>query len=90
MQEMDGELFLADDESGSIYHLNSIGAAFWRALERPRDLDTIVNLFCSAFPDQSRSELWRDITDLANELEERGLVLREEVGSPLDSEQPRV
>ena len=77
IQEMDGELFLADDENGSIYRLNVIAAAFWRALEGPCDLDTIVTLFCRAFPEKSLPELRRDITDLADRLEEEGLISRE-------------
>ena len=78
IQEMDGELFLADDENGSIYRLNVIAAAFWRALDCPRDLDTVVTLFCRAFPEHSASELRRDITSLADTLEEEGLISREE------------
>ena len=77
IQEMDGELFLADDENGSIYRLNVIAAAFWRALDGPRDLDAIVTLFCQAFPEQSPAELRRDITSLADRLEEEGLISRE-------------
>lgn len=78
IQEMDGELFLADDENGSIYRLNVIAAAFWRALECPRDLDAIVTLFCQAFPEQSPSDLRHDITILADRLEEECLISREE------------
>lgn len=75
---MDGELFLADDENGSIYRLNVIAAAFWRALERPQDLDAIVTLFCQAFPEKSPSELCHDISSLADRLEEEGLISCEE------------
>ena len=76
IQEMDGDLFLASEESGSIYRLNSIGAAVWRILENPCDLETILDLFCAGFPDQRRSELYRDITDLIDQLEHHGLISR--------------
>ena len=34
IQEIDGELFLADDTNGRIYHPNAIAASFWRALQQ--------------------------------------------------------
>jgi hypothetical protein len=76
MQEMDGDLFLANEENGSIYHLNNIGAAFWRMLENTCDQETIIGLFIAAFPHQSRTDLIRDIDDLVNQLEEQGLIIR--------------
>ncbi len=78
IQEMEGDLFLANEESGSIYRLNTIGAAFWRILENPCDLETILDLFCAGFPNQSRSDLCRDITDLIDQLEDHSLILRKE------------
>lgn len=74
IQEIDGELFLADDNNGGIYHLNAIGAGFWRALEStPRHHD-IVELFCKAFPDEDASKLAEQITQLAEELETLELI----------------
>lgn len=78
IQEMDGDLFLANEESGSIYRLNTIGAAFWRILENPCDLETILDLFCAGFPNQRRSDLCCDITDLIDQLEDHGLISRKE------------
>ena len=76
IQEMDGDLFLANEESGSIFRLNTIGAAFWRILKNPRDLETILDLFCAGFPNQRRSDLCRDITDLIDQLEDHNLISR--------------
>ena len=78
LQEMDGELFLANEESGSIFHLNAYGSAFWRALEEPQDLNTIIDLFSVGFPDQKPARLAEDIRTLANQLEEHELILRSE------------
>ena len=78
IQEMDGNLFLANEESGSIYRLNTIGSAFWRILENPCDLETILDLFCAGFPNQRRFDLCRDITDLIDQLEDHGLISRKE------------
>ena len=75
VQELDGELFLANEEDGSIYHLNAIGAAFWRVLESPSNLETIIHWFECAFPDQSRPRLRQEISDLAGQLEYEGLIL---------------
>ena len=74
MQCMDGDYFLANEISGSIYHLNNIGAALWRILEVPHDIETIENLFISAFPDQSPKELTHDIKFLVKQLEEHQLI----------------
>ena len=77
MQNMDGDYFLANEISGSIYHLNNIGAALWRILEVPHDIETIINLFISVFPDQSPKELAHDIIALVNQLEEHQLITAE-------------
>ena len=75
IQEIDGDCFLANEEDGSIYHLNSIGAALWRILEDPCDLETIIKLFITAFPNQNRKELNCDIKTLINQLEEHELII---------------
>jgi hypothetical protein len=77
MQEMDGEVFLANENNGSIYHLNAIGSALWRMLEDPCSLETIIKLFINAFPDQSRKDLNQDIKALINQLEEHQLIIGE-------------
>ena len=76
IQEIDGELFLADDTNGGIYHLNVIGASFWQALHNTNNLETIVELFCNAFPDEDASKLTNQLTLLAEELEALGLIIR--------------
>lgn len=77
MQEMDGQLFLAHKDDGTIFHLNAIGAAFWRALESPTDMRSLEDLFVAAFPDQEPGSIRRDIAGLAGELEKNGLIVRQ-------------
>lgn len=78
IQEIDNELFLADDSNGGIYHLNALGAGFWRALESPASLQAIIELFCAAFPDEDVGTLTKHITQLAEELEDQGLIVCED------------
>ena len=75
MQEVDGDFFLANEASGSIYHLNAIGASIWRILENPCNQETIVELFISGFPNHSETELRRDISALFDQLEDNELIL---------------
>ena len=77
IQEIDGDYFLANEENGSIYHLNTIASALWRILETPLDLETIIKLFIYAFPNQCRKDLSRDIKALINQLEEHQLIIGE-------------
>jgi hypothetical protein len=74
MREVAGDVFLACRDTQSIHRLNSAGAAFWRAIEQPRRLGDIVELFVLAFPDVPRRKIKTDCTRLAHELARLKLV----------------
>lgn len=74
MREMDGDLFLAHEETGSIYRLNATGAAFWRVIDTPQDLNAIIEIFQEAFPKMQPAQVKRDLLALVEELTDQGLI----------------
>lgn len=74
VQSLDDDLFLANEESGAIFHLNAMGAAFWQALETPQSFDDLVDLFSDAFPASDKKSLRRDLSNLAKDLLKNGLI----------------
>jgi len=76
IQELDGDLFLADGKDGSIYRLNTTGAALWRALESPVEIHDLEELFICVFPSDNPDSIRRDISKLVDDLETNGLIRR--------------
>ncbi len=37
-QKIDEDMFLASEQTGAIFHLNPVAAAFWHSLESPASL----------------------------------------------------
>jgi hypothetical protein len=68
------DTFLSSGPNGTIHRLDPIASAFWSALDEPRSLGVIVELFMTAFPDAPRPRLEGDLAGLAADLEERGLI----------------
>lgn len=55
------DLFLVHPESEEIVHLDALAAAIWRALATPQDVETLLELFAAAFPEQPRTGLAEDL-----------------------------
>ena len=64
LRSVDGELFLAGEGDGTIYHLNLLGAGVWNLLEQPISGGEIVDILHGAFPDQERAAVERDAAAL--------------------------
>ena len=71
---VDDEIFLVNPDSQGIYHLNGVGAALWRLLAEPTDIDHAVGLLHEGFPDVSKDVIERDVAALMDDLSARGLI----------------
>lgn len=67
-------LFAAVPATNTIHHLDPMAAAVWRALEQPRTLREIVELFAAAFPEVEREVLRRDLRAVLGRMRRVGLV----------------
>jgi len=54
-----------------------MAAAVWRALEQPRTLGDLIDLFAAAFPDVEREVLRRDLRAVLGRMRKVGLVVAE-------------
>ncbi len=72
--EIDGQIFLADDETGQITVLNETAAAIWQALAEPMTETGIVELMGLAFPDIDPATIASDVRTSLNALSASGLV----------------
>ena len=45
LREVEGQIFLIDEEGGKIHHLNETASAVWRLLETPRTRKEILSEF---------------------------------------------
>lgn len=71
---VEDDLFLVDISLGRIHHLNPVGAALWRQFEEPATLREVLDLFGTAFPDQSKTQLKSDLGGVIGELMEMELI----------------
>ncbi len=69
------EIFLVDAAGETIYHLNSVGAGFWRLMDGTCGLREAVAVLHQAFPDVDRARIDADVGALARSLQLRGLLL---------------
>jgi len=60
-RQVDDSFFAAVPTTNTIHYLDPLAAAVWRALEQPRTLRDLVELFAAAFPDVEREVLRRDL-----------------------------
>lgn len=72
--EIDGQRFLADNESGKISHLNQTASAIWHLLAEPMNRDEIVMLMSAAFPDVAPETIAADVKTSLDVLTAAGLV----------------
>lgn len=71
---VDGDIFLTNPETGTIHHLNSVGAALWCLLEEAADLEEVVACLCLAFPDVGEPQIRADAETLIDGLTRSGLI----------------
>ena len=73
-REVDDDVFLANADNDSIFHLNETGAALWRLLERPTSVEEASALLREAFPEVEGDRIQAHVAALVSELLEHGLV----------------
>jgi hypothetical protein len=59
---VDDQRFVVDAHGYAVHQLNPISGAVWMALDSPITAAQIIDMFCAAFPDETREKLTRDIT----------------------------
>lgn len=60
--EVDDQRFVVDANGYAVHQLNPISGAVWMALDNPITAAQIIDMFCAAFPGETREKLTRDIT----------------------------
>lgn len=74
-QNLDAGHFIADEDSGRIYHLNIVAAAIWRLLSAGEDEETIASLLSEAFPEIDPKRIDDDVVSLTRSFRESGLLV---------------
>ena len=72
--ELDGVLFLIDEEEKSIHALEPLGRAIWLLLLEPTATGEIVALLSEAFPGVPRGRIAADVRRLLSDLEDSNLL----------------
>lgn len=79
-RDLAGETVLLDLHSGVYYGLDAIGTRMWNLLMARHTLDEACGVMANEY-DVPLRVLQRDLSDLLQDLLERGLVVREAAGS---------
>jgi hypothetical protein len=74
-ENLDASHFIADEDSGRIYHLNIVAAAIWRLLSAGEDEETIASLLSEAFPEIDPKRIDDDVVSLTRSFRESGLLV---------------
>jgi len=74
-RDVDGEVFLIDDERGKIHVLDPFASGIWRLLEKPVSVNEIVAVFLAAFPDRKPKEIRRHATRIVDGLARDNLAI---------------
>jgi hypothetical protein len=69
-------LFVADEDTGRIFELNSTAAAIWRLLSGGVDEEAVSSLMCQAFATIDPTRLRTDVSFLAETLRDSNLLVR--------------
>lgn len=75
-RELDGEIFLIDDELGKIHALDPMAGGIWRLLEQPMTVYDIVATFSAAFPGRKTKDLRRHVTRFVDDMRQNNLAVR--------------
>lgn len=73
---MDGELYLADNRTGAIHQLDSIGMAIWDLLAEPTTPEQVSAELSLAFPDVPHARIAEDVAALLHTLAKKRLISR--------------
>jgi len=71
--------FIADEDTGRIFHLNSTAGAIWRMLSAGEDSKFVASLLSEAFPEIESQRIKDDVVTLSQSFRENGLLM------PVDS-----
>lgn len=74
LREVGDDIFLIDEVTGRIHHLNVTGAALWRLLAEPAKLSEIVRTFQQAFPDRTARILKKKLKPILEDLDDMDLL----------------
>jgi hypothetical protein len=77
LRELGDDVFLIDQRTTSIHHLNMTGAAVWRLLAEPMRLADMLETFRQAFPNKSRRILKKKLKHILADLEDSELLQSE-------------
>ena len=75
-RRVDGELFLINGETDSIYHLNALADALWRLAGEAVGEVEMIGLTQAAFPDVAPKRIAKDVKKLLGSLGAKGLLQR--------------
>lgn len=78
-QEVDGEIFLLNIETGIFFGLNEIGVAVWEQLEAQNDLGDLSKRLSAKYGVEG-SVILKDINDLLEDLVKHGLIIKKAQG----------
>jgi coenzyme PQQ synthesis protein D (PqqD) len=74
MREVDDATFLVGPRDDGVFYLNTTGAAVWRLLAEPLDVDEMVGILTGAFPDAPVGQVRDDVAKLIEDLDGRGFL----------------
>jgi hypothetical protein len=75
-RRIEGELFLVNAETDSIYHLNALAGALWRLAGEGAGEADMIDLIAAAFPGEPRRRIAGDVGGLIRGLIRRGMLAR--------------
>lgn len=78
--ELDGAHFLADGSGQAIHKLNLGSLAIWRILSEPADLEEVVEIMSTAFPDADIEQIRIDGTQCLRQFAKARLIEKDQPG----------
>lgn len=75
VREIEDQLFLADTDTGVMFHLNPVGSAVWRLMESPVCIEEVIEILDTAFPDVGITQVSTDVRVLLEELSRHDLLV---------------
>ncbi len=75
-QQIDRGSFIADNNTGRIFHLNVTAAAIWKMLSAGHKSKDVLSTISDAFPDTNPSRIGQDVEEMVMSFREHGLLLR--------------
>ncbi|WP_281859570.1 PqqD family protein [Litoreibacter halocynthiae] len=76
VREIDAQLFLINEERGTIHHLNETASAIWRLLKEPATANSIIQTFRFLYPEENVWYLKKSIRSLLRDLTDKRILVR--------------